>query len=352
MTEVRDMNQAKDIKQSRGNLQGSGITPLLSVRNLKKYFPIGGGLIKKAKSFVHAVDGVNFDIFEGQTLGLVGESGCGKTTIGRLSLKLLNRTEGDVFFKGQSIFGFTPEEEMKFREQAQLVFQDSFSSFDSRDTIGSIVGEPLIVHKIAKGKEVEDRVAELLRTVGLKPDFMYEYPHTLAAGQKQCVGIARSIALDPKFIVADEPISALDVSVRAMVLNLLKTLQRTNGLTFMFISHDIRVVRWLSSHVAVMYLGKLVEYAETEDIFQSRLHPYTEALLCAVPIESPRDRHIQKEILLGEVPSPVDPPPGCRFAPRCKIATERCFREDPVLEERAPGHWVSCFADFRGSSEI
>lgn len=205
---------------------------------------------------------------------------------------------------------------------------------------------------MAKGSELEDRVAHLLKTVGLKPDIMKEYPHTLAAGQKQCVGIARSIALNPKFVVADEPISALDVSVRAMVLNLMKELQESNNLTYMFISHDIRVVRWLSSHIAVMYLGKMVEYGETEEIFKHRLHPYTEALLCAVPIEHPRDRDIKREILLGEVPSPVDPPAGCRFAARCKYATDRCRMETPELEERTPGHFVACFADFHGESEI
>ena len=327
-------------------------TPLVSIKNVKKYFPIGGGLLKKANSFVHAVDDVTLDIYAGQTLGVVGESGCGKTTMGRLALKLLPKTEGEIYFKGQDVYKFSKEEEKKFRQQAQLIFQDSFSSFDHRNKIGELIGEPLKVHGLAKGQELEDRVAELLKTVGLKTNLMEEYPHSLAAGQKQCIGIARSIAMHPDFIVADEPISALDVSVRAMVLNLLKDLQDSQNLTYMFISHDIRVVRWLSSHIAVMYVGKLVEYGETEDIFQHRLHPYTEALLCAVPIEDPNLRNIKREILLGEVPSPVDPAPGCRFAARCKIATERCFKEDPPLVEKRPGHWCACFEEFEGDSEI
>lgn len=326
--------------------------PIVSMKYLKKYFPIGGGLIKKSTSFVHAVDRVSLDIYEQQTLGVVGESGCGKTTMGRLVLKLLPKTEGDIIFKGQNIYHMGKAQEKKFRQEAQLIFQDSFSSFDIRDTIEKIIAEPLVVHNVAKGSELKDRVAELLKTVGLQPDIMKEYPHTLAAGQKQCIGIARSIALNPSFVVADEPISALDVSVRAMVLNLLKDLQDTKKLTYMFISHDIRVVRWLSSHIAVMYLGNVVEYAPTEDMFQNRLHPYTEALLCAAPIEHPKDRNIKREILLGEVPSPVDPPAGCRFAARCKYAMDRCRQETPELTERTPGHFVACFSDFHGDSEI
>jgi len=328
------------------------MTPLVEMKNVVKFFPIGGGLLKKATSFVHATDDVSINVYKGQTLGVVGESGCGKTTLGRLALKLIPKTSGTIKFKGQDLYTMNRQQTLQFRQKAQLIFQDSFSSFDPRKRIGNIVGEPLELHGIAKGSELEDRVAELLRTVGLKPTLMEEYPHSLAAGQKQCIGIARSIALDPEFIVADEPISALDVSVRAMVLNLLKDLQESKGFTYMFISHDIRVVRWLSSHIAVMYVGKLVEYGETEDIFRHRFHPYTEALLCAVPIEDPKLRNIKREILLGEVPSPVDPPPACRFAARCKYATERCTKEDPPLIEKTPGHWVACFENFEGDSEI
>lgn len=324
---------------------------LVVVKNLKKYFPIRAGFFGKPKSFVHAVDDVSLTIKRGQTLGLVGESGCGKTTMGRLVLKLVPKTSGEVLFEGTDIFNyFNNADEKNFRRQAQLIFQDAFSSFDTRTTVGEIIGEPLKVHRIASGAELNDRVADLLRTVGLKPELLKEYPHTLSGGQKQCVGIARSIALNPKFVVADEPISSLDVSVRAQVLNLLKELQEKKDLTYLFISHDIRVVKWLSTRIAVMYVGKMVEYAETNDLFEHRYHPYTEALLNAVPIEDPRKRG-ERKILLGEVPSPVDPAPGCRFAPRCEYACDQCRIEDPPLLERTPGHWVACFADFHGQGE-
>lgn len=324
---------------------------LVVVKNLFKYFPIGAGVFGKAKSFVHAVDDVSFTIKSGQTMGLVGESGCGKTTIGRLVLKLLPKTGGQVIFDGKDLYSLNGPQEKQFRSEAQLIFQDAFSSFDIRRTIGDIIGEPLRVHHAAAGAELRDRVAELLKTVGLKPDLMSEYPHTLSSGQKQCVGIARSIALNPKFIVADEPISSLDVSVRAQVLNLMKDLQEQKDLTYLFISHDIRVVRWLSTHIAVMYVGKLVEYAETEEMFSHRMHPYTQALLNAVPIEEPRLRRPRK-ILLGEVPSPVDPPPGCRFAPRCEYALAICRRETPPLKEKRPGHMVACFAEFDAQGDF
>jgi oligopeptide/dipeptide ABC transporter ATP-binding protein len=324
---------------------------IIIVKNLIKHFPVRGGLMGKPTSWVHAVDDVSFTIKKGQTLGLVGESGCGKTTVGRLVLNLIKPTGGEVYFENKNIYDKKQCSEKEFRKCAQIIFQDAFSSFDIRKNVESIVGEPLVVHGLAGGKELKERVAELLRTVGLKPEIAREYPHTLSSGQKQCVGIARSLALKPKFIVGDEPISALDVSVRAQVLNLMRDLQEKFNLTYLFISHDIRVVQYLSNYIAVMYVGKMVEMAPTEEIFAHRLHPYTEALLTAVPIEDPRLRR-PREILQGEVPSPVDPPPGCRFYPRCHYAMKRCKEEDPQLVEKAPGHFAACFADFHSSERI
>lgn len=321
---------------------------IVVIRNAVKHFPARTSLFGTVRSHVHAVDDVSCSIKKGETLGLVGESGCGKTTLGRLVLRLLPITSGQVLFEGKDIFHFDKQEEKKFRSDAQIIFQDSFSSFDSRNTIEQIIGEPLIVHGIASGEKLKNRVAELLETVGLKPDIMKLYPHTLSSGQKQSIGIARSISLDPKFIVADEPISSLDVSVRSQVLNLLKTLQSKKNLTYLFISHDLNVVRWLSNRIAVMYVGKMVEYADAEELFARRYHPYSQALLEAVPITNPRDRR-PRRILLGEVPSPVDPLPGCRFAPRCEYVMDQCRNYDPPLLERSPGHWVACFkTDFLG----
>lgn len=327
------------------------IDNIIEVKNLVKYFPVRGGLMGRPTSWVHAVDDVTFKIKRGQTLGLVGESGCGKTTVGRLVLKLIEPTGGEVYFNNKNIYDEKLWNEREFRRNAQIIFQDAFSSFDIRKNVENIVGEPLLIHGIAKGKDLKERVAELLKTVGLKPEMAREFPHTLSSGQKQCVGIARSLALNPKFIVADEPISALDVSVRAQILNLLKDLQEKFNLTYLFISHDIRVVYYLSDYIAVMYVGKLVEMGPAEEVFAHRLHPYTEALLTAVPIEDPYMRK-PREILEGEVPSPVDPPHGCRFYPRCQYSISRCKDEDPPLVEKASGHLVACFVDFHSSKEI
>ncbi|MGB9868040.1 MAG: ABC transporter ATP-binding protein [Bacillota bacterium] len=317
------------------------MSELVRVERLVKYFPAGGGFLGRPRLFVHAVDNVSFTINKGETFGLVGESGCGKTTTGRLILRLLEPTSGVVLYDGQNIFELDDGKMRQMRRKMQLIFQDAFSSFDPRKKVFDIVAEPLRVHRIASGAELRERVAQLLTTVGLEPRHGEEYPHELSSGQKQCVGIARAISLNPEFIVADEPISAVDVSVRAQVLNLLKDLQDRFGLTYLFISHDMSVIRYLADRVGVMYVGKLVEDAPKQELFRNPIHPYTKALLAAVPVEDPDERR-EREILEGDVPSPVNPPPGCRFHTRCKFARPVCAEEEPDLTDRGRGHFVAC----------
>jgi peptide/nickel transport system ATP-binding protein len=320
--------------------------PLLEVRGLKKYFPIKRGLISRTVGLVKAVDGVSFDVRTGETLGLVGESGCGKTTTGRLVLRAMDPTEGEIWFHDRQQGRVNiPEVESgalkKIRRNMQMIFQDPFSSLNPRMTLLEIVGEPLTVHGIARGAQLTDRVAELLEVVGLRPEYMTRYPHAFSGGQRQRIGIARALALNPQLIVCDEPVSALDVSIQAQVINLLQDLQARFGLTYLFVAHDLSVVEHISDRVAVMYVGRLVESAPTSKLFLTPQHPYTEALLSAVPRPDPRQRR-QPIVLQGEVADPANPPSGCYFHPRCRYRIERCVQETPVLREITPGHIVSC----------
>ncbi|HEY3313722.1 MAG TPA: dipeptide ABC transporter ATP-binding protein [Bacillota bacterium] len=314
---------------------------LVEVRDLVKWFPVTGGIISRAVAFVKACDGVSFDIRRGETLGLVGESGCGKTTTGRVVLRLEEPTSGTVKFAGRDIFKLGREELRRLRREMQIIFQDPYSSLDPRMTVGEIVGEPLTVHGVARGKDKEDRVMELLKVVGLTPAHAKRYPHEFSGGQRQRIGVARALALNPKLIVCDEPVSALDVSIQSQVLNLLADLQAKFGLTYLFIAHDLAVIKHISDHIGVMYLGKLVETASEPELFADPLHPYTQALLSAIPIPNPR-HHRERIVLEGDVPSPINPPPGCRFHTRCRLAIDRCRVEEPVMRELAPGHQVAC----------
>ena len=319
---------------------------LLRVNNLVKHFPIKRGAMKRTVGYVRAVDGVSFHIREKETLGLVGESGCGKTTTGRCVMRAIEPTSGEVLYtkaNGETVN--IPEMEKEdlrdLREEIQMIFQDPYSSLNPRMTLLQIVGEPLSVNKLAKGRELEDRVAELLRRVGLRPEYMRRYPHAFSGGQRQRIGIARALALNPRFIVADEPVSALDVSIQAQVLNLLQDLQGELGLTYLFVAHDLSVVQHISDRVAVMYVGKLVEMASTNDLYYTPMHPYTEALMSAVPKPDPRAVK-QRIVLEGEVADPANPPPGCYFHPRCRYAVEQCRIEEPALLEQRPDHYVKC----------
>ena len=317
-------------------------TALLRVKNLKKYFPIRGGLFSREVARVHAVDDLTFDLMKGETLGLVGESGCGKSTTGRCILRLIEPTAGEVWFDDKNVTTLDKRSLRHLRRDMQIIFQDPYASLNPRMTVGSIIGEALVIHKLAKSKrEREERVVHLLETVGLNADHLRRYPHEFSGGQRQRIGIARALAVSPKLIVADEPVSALDVSIQAQVINLLEDLQKQFNLTYLFIAHDLSVVEHISTRVAVMYLGKIVEIAPAKELYTNPKHPYTEALLSAVPIPDPAVK--RKRILLeGDVPSPIKPPSGCRFHTRCPVRVPSCSDNDQVLKQVSPGHWVAC----------
>jgi oligopeptide transport system ATP-binding protein len=316
---------------------------LVEAKDLYKYFPIHAGLMSRHVADVRAVDGVSFTIEEGETLGLVGESGSGKTTIGRLLLRLLPATKGEILFEHQNVLAMGRGEIRRLRRSMQIIFQDPFASLNPRMTIGDIIAEPVRIHGLATGKAVDQRVQELLKLVGLQPYHANRYPHEFSGGQRQRVGVARALAVSPKFIVCDEPVSALDVSIQAQVINLLEDLQQQFQLTYLFIAHDLSVVRHISTRVAVMYVGKIVELADRDGLYENPLHPYTQALLSAIPIPDPVVEKRRKRIVLtGDIPSPVNPPSGCRFHTRCPVAFARCSVEEPPLTEYAPGHFAAC----------
>jgi oligopeptide transport system ATP-binding protein len=317
--------------------------PLLEVQGLKKHFPIRGGVLQRVVDKVHAVDGVSFDLARGETLGLVGESGCGKSTTGRCILRLIEPTAGEVWFEGRSVTAAGKDELRALARDMQIIFQDPFASLNPRMTVGAIVGEGLVIHRLANGaQEIEQRVAQLLQTVGLSPDHMRRYPHEFSGGQRQRIGIARALAVNPKLVVCDEAVSALDVSIQAQVINLLEDLQGQFDLTYIFIAHDLSVVEHISDRVAVMYLGRVVELASANKLYTQPLHPYTEALLSAVPIPDPKVKRTRVR-LQGDVPSPIRPPPGCHFHTRCPIASKGlCDTQAPELKSAGNGHWVAC----------
>ena len=308
---------------------------LVEVKHLKKYF-------KTASGMLHAVDDVTFSIPEGQTLGVVGESGCGKSTLGRTVLGLLDASDGEIYFNGENVTNVSPEKFHELRKDMQIIFQDPYASLNPRMSVGDIIAEPLKIFNLcANDNEVQDKVRELMQVVGLDRRFINSYPHELDGGRRQRIGIARALALDPKFIVCDEPVSALDVSIQAQILNLMQDLQESHGLTYMFITHNLSVVKHISDNIMVMYLGQMVELCSGKELFANNLHPYTKALLSAIPRPSIQQKQ-ERIILKGEISSPIDPKPGCRFAARCNYATAECFERDPELREYCPGHFVAC----------
>jgi len=316
---------------------------IIRVENLKKYFPIERGLFRRQVGAVQAVDGISFEIRRGETLGLVGESGCGKSTTGRTMLRLYEPTEGKVFFGDVEVTALSRNEIRSFRPHMQMIFQDPYASLNPRMTVRDLVGEPLLIHTPMTSNERNEKVSELLELVGMNPRFSVRYPHEFSGGQRQRIGVARALALSPEFVVADEPISALDVSVQAQVVNLLEDLQDKFSFTYLFIAHDLSMVRHIANRVAVMYLGKLVEIAKGKDLYSNPLHPYSQALLSAVPIPDPVIEEKRSRIILtGDVPSPVSPPSGCRFHTRCPIAEKICSEEEPLLRQLEPDHWVAC----------
>jgi len=335
-----------DISSKVGASTNGAAPLLLDVQGLKMHFPITRGIIfQRQVGAIKAVDGVDFSMVKGETLGLVGESGCGKSTTGRAILQLYRPTSGEVFFEGVDITKTKGEDLRKMRRRMQMIFQDPYASLNPRMTVGSIIGEPLEVHNIGSNKkERQERVQELLKTVGLNPYFVNRYPHEFSGGQRQRIGVARALAVNPAFIVCDEPISALDVSIQAQIINLLEDLQDELGLTYLFIAHDLSVVRHISDRIAVMYLGKIVELSDRDELYENPMHPYTQALLSAVPIPDPKIETQRKRIILeGDVPSPANPPKGCNFSTRCPRVMDICRQQDPPFKEYKPAHYAACF---------
>ncbi len=314
---------------------------LLEVRNLKKYFPVNTDFWGRPTTWLKAVDDISFDIYRGETLGLVGESGCGKSTAGRTILQLYQPTAGTIRFRGQVVGGGSVPKQL--RREMQMIFQDPYASLNPRMTVGDIIGEPLDIHGLAAGKERTERILDILHLVGLNPEFASRFPHEFSGGQRQRIGIARALAVNPSFIICDEPISALDVSIQAQIVNLLEQLQQTLGLTYLFIAHDLAMVKHISSRVAVMYLGKIVEIASSQQLYSNPLHPYTQALLSAITIPDPAAEATRERILLtGDVPNPITPPAGCRFRTRCRFAMSRCAEQEPQLSESGAGRLTAC----------